>query len=864
MFKRTSISTGVLLALGGALSLPAIAQTQDTQRIEITGSAIKRTSAEGPSPVEVITRKDIARTGASSVNELLRSIPSVDIFDQGELSSNSPAGSGTASVRLRGLSDSEVLVLLNGRRLPLNALYDSSGAGAAFDINSLPIGAIEQIQILKDGASAIYGADAVAGVINFITKTDYQGIEGTFNFGSSSRGDGEEKRVGFSAGFGDLSKDRFNVLVGIDYFKRDPIFRKDRELTRSVNFTRFGGLDSRSSFAPTGNVINPNSGAFVRLPYKTCPPENLQTSLNRCRYDFNASVLTAYNGADRLSALTVATVQVAPNLKAFAEATFSTSKDTFRAHPVPDFFVLPIIDEAQRPWEILDANGNGTDTVYVAGRFMQGGPRTTNRKSDFFNIATGVDGTFGNYDWKVHLSRGTSKVTNSDSNYYDANKWLAATSGGLLDPTVNTNDPAFVESLKVRPVRKGESVLTTLNAQLNGELAKLPAGPLQFAVGLNANRESLDDEPDALTQAGQVIGSIAQAAVSARRSYKAVFAELAVPITKTIEGQLAVRHDKYPNTSATSPKVAAKWSITPEFAVRGSFTRSFRAPVLKQLFGAREEGAVNITDPDLCKILGVTVNVDPVTGEETCDLAAFQVNGSNPNLQPEKGKTINLGVVFEASRNVSASVDLWRINKTNDISSPTIATAIESGLFQKVGARFDIFTNLQNIAERETAGVDVDFRVRLPGTAFGNVAIRNLVTYYRTNKTRQVGEDWAEFNGTYATPRFRNGLSITAEKGPWTVGTSLRTTGGFWDTDQSFPVASNVRRVSAHEELDLSVQYAGFKNFEISGGIKNALDNMPPFSLQNASDNQYSQMGFAELYTSRGRFFYVSAKYTFR
>jgi iron complex outermembrane recepter protein len=233
-------------------------------------------------------------------------------------------------------------------------------------------------------------------------------------------------------------------------------------------------------------------------------------------------------------------------------------------------------------------------------------------------------------------------------------------------------------------------------------------------------------------------------------------------------------------------------------------------------------------------------------------------------LQPEKGKTVNLGVVFEASRNVSASVDVWRINKTNDISTPTIATAIRNGLFRKTGARFDIFTNLQNSAERETAGVDVDARIRLPGTAIGNVAIRNLLTYYHTNKTRAVGDEWAEFNGTYATPRFRNGFSVTTEKGPWNVGASIRTTGGFWDTDESFPIANGTRRVGSHEELDLSVQYAGIKNFEISGGIKNALDNMPPFSLQNASDNQYSQMGFAELYTSRGRFFYISAKYTFR
>jgi iron complex outermembrane recepter protein len=859
MFKRTSISTGVLISLGSALLAPLAAQGQETQRIEITGSAIKRTSVEGPAPVEVITRKDIERTGATNINELLRAIPSVDIFDQGELSSNSPAGSGTASVRLRGLSESEVLVLLNGRRLPVNALYDSSGAGAAFDINSLPIGAIERVDILKDGASAIYGADAVAGVINFITKTDYQGIEATASYGRSSRSDGEEKRIGLSAGFGDLSKDRFNVLLGLDVFKREPILRKDRELTRSVNFTRFGGTDARSSFAPTGNVINPNTGGFVALPYKTCPPEALQVSLNRCRYDFNASLLTAYNGADRVSALAVANFQLTPSIKAFAEVTASTSKDTFRAHPVPDFFIVPIIDPAQLPYEILDANGDGTGTVYIAGRFMQGGPRTTKRKSDFLNGAVGLEGSMGGYDWKVNLSRGISKVTNNDSNYYNANLWVPATGSGQLDPTVNTNDPAFVESLKVRPTRKGESELSTLGVQLNGELMKLPAGPIQFAVGAQTNRETLVDTPDPLSQQGLVIGSIGQAAVDAKRDFKAVFAELAIPVTKDIEGQLAVRHDRYSNASATSPKIAAKWNVTPTLAVRGSFTRSFRAPVLKQLFGAQEEGAINITDPDLCTILGVTLDA-----QGQCDIAAFQVNGSNPGLKPEKGKTFNFGVIFEASKNVSASFDVWKINKTDDISTPTIATAIEQGLFNRTGARYNIFTNLQNIAERKTAGADLDARVRLPGTPVGNVSIRNLLTYYHTNATRAPGDTWAEFNNTYATPRWRNGFNVTVENGPWTFVNSLRSVGGFWDTDRPYPIPVSTRKVSSHEEWDTQVSYSGFKSVELSFGIKNLLDNDPPFSLKNASDNTYSQMGFAELYTSRGRFFYASAKYVFR
>ncbi|MFO1339041.1 MAG: TonB-dependent receptor [Burkholderiaceae bacterium] len=860
--QRTRLCVALIGAFGGtALGLPA-AQAQDVQRIEITGSAIKRTNAEGPAPVEILTRKEIERTGATSLNELLHSIPSIDIFDQGELASNSPAASGTASIRLRGLSSSETLVLLNGRRLPVNALYDSSGAGAAFDINSLPVGAIERIEILKDGGSAIYGADAVAGVVNFITKSDYQGIEATASYGVSSRGDGAERRLGLSAGFGDYGEDRYNILLGLDYFKRDPILRKDRDISRSVDFRRFGAqVDGRSSFSPYGNVIDPNEGTFVGLTYRDCPPDQLG-DLNRCRYDFNASLLTAYNGADRLSGLALGSFQVTPDIKGFAEFIFSTSKDTFLAHPVPDFFIVPISDEAQRPYEILDDEGNGTDSIYIAGRFMQGGPRTTKRKSDFLNVAAGFEGYNFGLDWKLSASLGESKVTNSDSNFFDANLWAAATSDGSIDPTVTTNDQALVDSLKVTPQRVGKSVLETLNAQVSGDLFDLPGGTSKYAVGGAFYRDTLKDTPDPLSQQGLVVGSIQQSAVDAARNSAAVYGELQLPIFKTLEGQLAVRYDHYPKWSATSPKLGLKYTPTSSLAFRGSYTQSFRAPVLKQLFGAQEEGATTLTKDSDCEALGVEYTPG------NCLINAFQVNGSNPDLGPEKGKTLNLGVIFDASSMFSASVDLWKIGKKNEISAPTLTDAIAQGLWAKIGPRYFIYTNLQNIAERETSGVDVDARLRLGETPVGKVSLRNLLTYYSSDRSKAAqGDPWSEYLGTYAKPYFRNALQAQTEWHDWTLSGTWKTVGGFWDSDQAYPdaiAASHNRKVGTFEELDLQAQYSGFGGWEFTAGIKNALDRTPPLSLQNGTSNTYTQMGFAELYSSRGRFFYLAAKYAFR
>ncbi|MEO5882836.1 MAG: TonB-dependent receptor, partial [Caldimonas sp.] len=697
-------------AVAAAFPLVAWSQAQQLERVEITGSAIKRTDAEGPAPVEIITRKEIAKTGATSVNELVRSIPSIDVFDQGELASNSPSGSGTAQLGLRGLGSTNLLVLLNGRRLPVNALYDASGAGAAFDVNLIPISAIERIEILKDGGSAIYGADAVSGVFNIITRTDYQGVEGSVYYGNSSRSDGQEKRVNLIGGFGELAKDRFNVMGSVDVFKRDPIFRKDRSLTNTVDGRSKGGTDGRSSFAPTGNVVDPNSGANVGIPYQPCPADSLDAN-NVCRYDFNRAILTSSNGADRISALGIASFQLTPEIKLFGEVTYALTKDKFESHPAPDYLIVPINDPSQNPYALEDP----PQTVYIGSRFIQAGPRTTRRRSELTNVVVGAEGSNFNLDWKLNLGRGESKVTNKDSNYLAKDSFFAAVASGAIDPTVTTNDPAVVDSLKVFPVRKGKSTVDFLNLQVSGDVINLPAGPLRYAVGAQFWREKLSDVPDALTQAGEVFGSIQQSTVDAKRNIKAVFGELSIPVLKNLEAQVAMRYDKYPNASETSPKVALKYTPIPEFAVRGSYTESFKAPALKQLFGAQEEGAGTVTDPAQCTTLGIALNADG-----TCEANIFVVNGSNPDLKPEKGKTYNLGAVFQIGKAFGGSVDFWKIKKTDAISTPTVGTAIDGGLFGRDGVRTLVFTNLQNFAQVANSGVDADMQLRFPNTPIGN------------------------------------------------------------------------------------------------------------------------------------------------
>jgi len=850
--KRVVAALGCALGIGGAvLASGAFAQavnpdvpsnTRPDYKVDVTGSNIKRVEGEGALPVEIITREEIQRTGARTVNELLRYIPTIDIYDQGEIASNSPSGSGTTTIRMRGLAETNTLVLLNGRRLPVNALYDASGAGGAVDVNMIPISAIERVEILKDGGSAIYGADAVAGVVNFITRKDFQGVEVTGRYGISTHGDGEEKGASLAAGLGNFDKDGYNVLFSFDYLKRDPIYRKDRDISSSADFRRFGGPDARSSFAPQGNFADPNTGAILGGSVQPCPPGLVSGNPPRCRYDFNSSILTAYNGADRYAGMLVGNVKINNDLKAFAQLSYAHAKDDFEAHPAPDYFDYPA--------------GSGL----IAGRFLQGGPRITDRTSELIDGTVGVEGTTKWFDWDVAYNHGESKVTNKDRNYYQADLFSAATGSGAIDPTVNTNDPAFVESLKVSPVREGKSKIDAVDARMRGTSTwSLPGGNIGWAFGGSWWKESLVDTPDPLTQAGNVAGSIQQAAVDANRNAYAVFGEVSVPIIKTVELQGALRYDHYSTDSATSPKIGVYWTPLKELAFRASYTESFRMPSLKQLYGAQEQGATDFATPEECIILGF----DP-----SCDVPGFQVSGANPNLKAEKGKTWNVGVVTDLGP-FSASLDWWRIDVDDQITQPTQLSALQQGLYSRdpQTGRTLVFVNLQNVAQALNEGVDLDMRLRFPNTVIGNVTIRDSATYYIKQRTREAGSEWTEFNGTYALPRIRNVFNVGTEWRSWEANLYVRTVGGFTDTDTGWqasqPIPTGTHRVGAMDQWDLNAAYTGFKGWRLGGGIINLFDRMPPFSAQNARSNIYEQIGFAPLYSSRGRFYHFEVTYTF-
>lgn len=860
MFRKTKVCQGLLLAFGGMLVLGTASAQQQLQRVEITGSAIKRVQTEGPAPVETYTRKDIERTGATTITELVKNIASLDIDDQGDLTGNSPSGSGTTNLQIRGLSERNVLILLNGRRLPVNALHDGSGAGAAVDVNTIPISALERIEILKDGGSALYGADAVAGVINFITRKNYTGLEARIGYGQSSRGDAKEVPAGIVFGMGDLDTQGFNILGAVDMFKRDPIKRKDRDITSSADWRRYGGTDARSSFHPSGNIIGgPRSGTTVR----PCPPEDFKPAANPannlCLFDFSkGDILDSTNGADRISTMLIGNLKLG-GVRLFGELTYSESKDEFKAQPAPGNVSVN-----------HDADANTPNETWRV-RFMQPGPRTTNRKSSLVQGVVGAEGSFGKMDWDVAVGQGTSKVTNNDSNYVALDLFSAAIdafsagSPNGIDPTSTTNPEALVNAIRLTPTRSGKSVLRFFNAKVTGQIMELPGGPLAYAVGIQQQKETLSDRPDAQQQAGNVFGSIAQSAVDASRSSSAIFGELSIPITKSIESQLAVRHDRYPGRKSTSPKVGLKYQPASFVAIRGSYAESFLAPSLKQLYGGQDQGAESVSSDANGNPHPICVAFADIAG--SCNNFPYQeISGSNPNLKPETGKTYNLGIILEPTPQVGLSIDYWRITKKDEISTLSVESAVALGqIGRSAQNEAQVFVTNNNVAAAIVQGIDTDLRLRLGDTPLGKVTVRNATTYYLKNQRQfEPGDVFYEYNGTFLTPRWRNTLTVNFEKGPWSTTAAIRTTSRMKDSDQPAgePENINARRIHSYEELDVGVQYTGIKNLTLNAGVKNLLDRAPPFSIEG-SQNQYGSLGFPWIYSPRGRFVFGSVNYKF-
>lgn len=686
--KRSVIAVALTLASSSVVFAQQEAAAPVT-KVYVTGSNIKRADKEGSSPIGVMNAKQIEATGANTVAELLHSIPAFGSGGSTDITDSS-FSKGTSSASMRGLGASSTLVLLNGRRITASAYADpNQGKSAVYDLNSIPVSAIERVEVFKDGASAVYGSDAIAGVINFITKTDYQG--GELKASTSANDDGEFARNNISGvfGFGDLEKDRYNAFVSFDLAQRDRTGARDvkdikRDMYADINarLNPYGSYVSDQPFffrevtPGARNFANKLSQSADIINRLGCDPSqqltgsvaahNLSASsiLNGrtfCNYDIWNNYEAQSKGKDA-NLLGKLTVQVTPDITSFTEFGYSrvereytgnsptlssTSPTTvFRASGAPSQYqlILPA-GHPDNPW--------ADSRAALAYRFV-GAPGGSRNVNEAFRLLTGLKGTTGNFDWETGLliNRSEREETIKGVLYLPTIDRIM-TEGRTLAETAA--DPTAVRNT----TNKGFAQVAQLDAKASTTVGTLAGGDIGLAFGGEIRQEKLSMTPDVLTQTGQILG-LSNSKIDGQRMVKSAFVELRTPFTKNFEMDFAGRYDKYPTESSFVPKVGAKWTVNDKLTFRSTYAEGFRAPSLSQISEGGVQSFSTVTDPRRCPD-----RVTPLPGADLtdCPRRISSQSSANPDLKPETSKSYSFGAIINPTRNLDILVDYYKIRK---------------------------------------------------------------------------------------------------------------------------------------------------------------------------------------------------------
>ena len=855
--KRKTLPGALIQALGAGVALSVLAtgsfaqQAQRSEKIEVTGTNIKRVDTETASSVTIITREEIQRSGGTTISEVIRQIPANNAGSFSENSLNSFAA-GASAVSLRGLGAQATLILLNGRRLTPYPF--ANGAQVTFvDLNTIPLEVVDRIEVLKDGASAIYGSDAMAGVINVILRKDFKGIEVGANYAVTSEHDAAAWRATGTLGFGDLAKDRYNFFFNVEHREQDPIKAADRAWTSTGTLVTFGNQTRHSSNGFPGNYQQrpgTTPGFTGTAPVAGCAPDRLFN--NVCRLAEVSSYLTTVPDNKRNSAFGRFTWDLSANHTLFAEAGYM--KNETRIESTPSFptswlratdltlqTISPIILPVGHP------NNPYSAPVNLLYSFEDVGPRAQNLTSEYTRMLAGFRGTIGKWDYDTAINYNKNETTQERSGFIRAsvfNQVLANRTYFFGDRSRNPD--SLYAALSPTISRVGETQSTSFDLKGSTELMQMRSGPLGLAVGFEHRKEELSDRPDALVASGDIVG-LGSTAASGDRKVTSFFAEVSVPILRTLEAQLAARYDKYSDYgNTTKPKVGLKWTPVKSFALRGTYAEGFRAPGLPEIQNSFAAGFFNgVEDPRRC----------PTTQSNAdCFFSIPAVIGANPSLQPEESKSHTIGFVWEPIQDTSFTVDWYSIKRKNEISTIDLTFLLANeNLFPGRVTRGPkpsgdpagipgpiISVNLiyANLSQTETSGLDVEARTRFNLGAAGKLGAIFYGAY--TDKYKfavEPGAEMVNYNGTHNQPRFNGNLTFEYENGPWLLAHRTNYTGKhLWigtpfQTCSATVAAVNGCVIKAWTTQDVSVRYTGFRNLTLRAGIRNLDNKRPPLDL---------------------------------
>jgi len=867
--KRNPISNAVYKALftgfvaSSALGTVALAQDNDEDqsveeqgKITVTGSRIKRSDVEGALPITVITREQIELSGESSAADFIRNLT---FNSTGSFRPQSGSSAqGTASVSLRGLGSSRTLVLIDGRRLA-----KSPSTGADQDLNVIPAGAIERIEVLSDGASAIYGSDAIAGVINVILRSDYEGVEimlgGQEPSIPNSGGDREEGSIVFGT-----SGERSQLIAGVSWNNREIVFARDFPwYTKGVSTY---GNNFESWFPNADNEYDVTRQALpgaCDFPDSAFYSFQLANGNDFCSFDF-ASVSADEASTDNQSFYAKGTYDVNDDWQIWNNVMVAETESFGRYAPVPDYAYV----SATSPNNPTNPNsphydpslGVDPQAIAVFHRYAALGNRdgtVTNRMTSF---QLGTTGMLGNAEVEFGVSRSNNRTYDIGRNYLLRSAARAAIESGeydLFNPY--QNDEQTLNSLKVVISRISKYDQDEIFGSVAFDLFEMGAGPASMFVGVESRQIKYSDQYDSLSEAGQIGGSAGNSAAG-NRDIDSIFFESLLPVMDNLEVSLAGRYDDYSDYGSDfAPKVSLRWQPMDNLTVRASYGEGFRAPSLPVLTQKDSFSADSVSDAGSCAVLGQPAD---------CTLQVDTFRIANPNLESEQSEQYSVGIAYEPLDWFNFTLDYYNIEIDNRIrffSSQFLINAdlagdpIPPGLEVNrtvTGAIDTLITGYGNQGVVENSGLDLNMRFNYD--LFGGNVSTNFLVSHLLEYSVDGGRDQTEDPGVPAT---RAALNTLYSYGDFSAAWNINMISDQYD-DVAANASGGVDRtghVPTWVTHDVQLNYHAPWNGKITLGAQNVFEKSPPIGLGAFGSRDYDFF----LYDGFGRITYLRYTQTF-
>ena len=836
--------------------------------VDVTGTRLKRADIHTPSPVEVISREDIEVSGKGNLSDVVRSITADNNGSIG-LGNVSGFAQGSSGISLRGLAVNATLVLVNGRRMASYGLADD-GQRTFVNLSAIPLDIVDRVEILRDGGSAIYGSDAIAGVVNIIFREHFAGVSLNASYATTEYGDGRTPRVSLTAGLGDLVSDGYNLLFNIEASHHGALYaatRSDRDWIGSGDLRPYGYGFTAGGIGPNiGGWFDNSTGVANANRYGAVSPAALATPLwqqlpgcasdiglpsgyGGCPYDRIRQGGVIEPGERKVNFHLRGELAVADGFNPYIELSRFESdvKSSWVLGPTSanESWVDPSHDAVINNATLLlpaahPDNPLGTNAL-LSYLLAEAGSRAFEHDSVVYRVLVGAQGHIGGWDYDtgvLYAHDGTERIATG----FIRNSVLQAGLAGSgpygyyrLGLHSSSNSAASMEALSPVLSSDNTSSLTLLDFKAARSLLRLAGGPLGLSLGAEYRRETLDAPPMPYTYVGDIVGW-SYYAYRGEEKVAAMFAEVDAPISRRFELDGAVRAEKvWDSVTSATPKAGFRWQPFERMAIRGTYSRGFRAP------NPAESGRGNQFSGTL-----------DLTGNGF--LGIFR-NQSNPELRPERSRMLTLGALWEPGPMSSLDVNFWWLTRTHEINGvdPFAILAGASGwpraqvIRDAAGDVLEVSSPFENNSRSRLHGIDFDVKQGVPLGRAGKLVARLDWSYLASFKKTFAGGVTYEYAGTHGpmvvsgntgTPRNRGTLALRWERGPIAISTYVSFVDGFLNTDHvGAPCASSFAdgspapggcHIASFTTVDLRGSYRLARRFELYASVSNVFDRIAP------------------------------------